>query len=153
MGWSEQEKLGFDLTDWLLDAGEEVAKRSQALGSLDALTPVERLVYEFWIFDMEQQNGGVSQYFFNRSIQQWSILANLAREVLPSFDAFAILTVQRVAAESPESNLPAIDSQDNLDDLDDLDDLYGAIRIPLLLELRSLVDRERPINANTASEL
>jgi hypothetical protein len=145
MGWSEQQKLGFALTDWLLDAGEGVAKRSQALGSLEALTSIERLLYELWIFDMEQQNGGVSQYFCNRPIQRWNTASRLARPLLSSFNVFA-LTLESVVGESADPYESVIGSDVNLDDQ------YGAIRVPLLLELQSLVQRQPLTGENTASD-
>jgi Domain of unknown function (DUF4375) len=145
MGWSEQQKLGFALTDWLLDAGEGVAKRSEAPGGLESLTSVERLLYELWIFDMEQQNGGVSQYFCNRSMQQWNTASRLARPLLSSFNAFA-LTVESVVGESADPYESVIDSEVNLDDR------YDAIRVPLLLELQSLVQRQALSGENTAPE-
>jgi hypothetical protein len=145
MSWSEQQKLGFALTDWLLDAGEGVAERSQALGSLEALTPVERLLYELWIFDTEQQNGGVSQYFCNHPIQQWNTLCRLAHPALPTFNAFT-LTVESVIEKSPDPYESVIDSGLNLDDQ------YDAIRVPLLLELQSLVQRQVATGENVAPE-
>jgi hypothetical protein len=135
MGWSERQKLGFALTDWLLDAGEGVARKSGATGGFEALTPIERLLYELWIFDIEQQNGGVSQYFCNRSIQQWNTISTLGRPFLPSFNAFA-LTVESVIGESPAPYQSVIDSGINLDEQ------YEAIRVPSLSELQSLVQSQ-----------
>jgi hypothetical protein len=135
MAWNEQQKLGFALTDWLLNAGEGVAGRREVLGDLEALTPVERLLYELWIFDLEQHNGGVSQYFCNHPIQQWNTVSRLAQSFLSSFNAFA-LTVESVVGESADPYESVIDSDVNLDDR------YEAIRIPLLLELQSLVHRQ-----------
>jgi hypothetical protein len=132
VGWSEQQLLGFALTRWLLKAGASVARKSITLGGLEALTPQERLLYEVWIFDMEQQNGGVSQYFCNHPIQQWDTASGLTRPALPSFNAFAS-TVDSVVGQSVDPYGSVIDSSVNLDDL------YYEIRVQLLLELQSLI--------------
>jgi hypothetical protein len=143
--WSEQQKLGFALTGWLLDAGAGVARKGQALGGVEALTPIERLLYELWIFDMEQQNGGVSQYFCNQPIQEWNRVSSLARPALPSFNVFAS-TVESVVGQSVDPYESVVDSSVNLDDL------YEDIRVPLLLELQSLVQRPADRSENSAPE-
>ena len=81
--------LPWDLEDWLTDRGDEVARKSAAANSPDVLDARERLLYELWLFDTEQRNGGVSQYFCNHGMDQWDRLSRLATPTLPSFASFA----------------------------------------------------------------
>jgi len=144
--WSEQQILGFALTDWLLKAGASAARKSIALGGVEALTPQERLLYEVWIFDMEQQNGRVSQYFCNHPIQQWSTISGLARPALPSFNAFAS-AVDSVVGQSVDPYESVIDSSVNLDER------YYEIRVQLLLELQSLVQHPLSSSENSSDDV
>lgn len=57
-----------DLDDWLTEAGDRVVHK-MAAGRPEALRPMERLVYEVWLFDTETRNGGASQYFCNRGMR------------------------------------------------------------------------------------
>jgi hypothetical protein len=66
-------EVDWDLEDWLLDAGEQVTHKLIEHG-LASLTPVERLVREFWLMDNQTRNGGVSQYFCNLGLEQWQSL-------------------------------------------------------------------------------
>lgn len=81
--------LPLDLEDWLTDEGDKVVRKAAAANSRDVLTPRERLLYEFWLFDTEQRNGGVSQYFGNRRRAHWDVLSRLAAPALASFPSFA----------------------------------------------------------------
>ena len=132
MGWNQEQLLGFALTDWLLESGERVARKCSTLGSLDELTLAERLLYEFWIFDMEQQNGGVSQYFLNWPVSHWNSHYTLEQSGLPSFNAFAM------KIESIVSGVP--DAHEAFQHIDvDVDGLYGSIRVPVLQELQAFI--------------
>src|SRR6185436_4212959 len=81
--------LPWDLEDWLTDEGDKVVHKAAAADSRDALDPRERLLYEVWLLDTEQRNGGISQYFGNRGLEQWDALSRLAAPALPSFARFA----------------------------------------------------------------
>jgi hypothetical protein len=70
--------LPWDLEDWLTNAGDLAARKKVAEG-LEALDGRERLVYEVWLFDTEIRNGGVSQYFGNRGVEQWERLRAACR--------------------------------------------------------------------------
>ena len=61
----------WELEDWLLQAGEQ-AERKASAGS--SLSPAERLIREFWTFDIHTRNGGVSQYFSNHELARWRAL-------------------------------------------------------------------------------
>jgi hypothetical protein len=50
----------WELEEWLLDAGERGELKAVAG---EPVTPAERLIREFWAFDVHTRNGGVSQYF------------------------------------------------------------------------------------------
>ena len=70
--------------NWLTHEGGRIVRKVAAKGP-DPLDERERLVYEVWLFDTEQRNGGVSQYFCNRSLDQWQTLGDLASRFLPTF--------------------------------------------------------------------
>jgi hypothetical protein len=135
MSWNEEQLLGFALTDWLLDSGENVAKKSRTLLSLDALTSAERLLYEFWIFDIEQQNGGVSQYFLNRPVWHWNSLFTLSRSALPSFSALAV-KIESIVNDAPDAHEAFHDI------VVDVDGLYSEVRVPVLQELQTFVQNQ-----------
>lgn len=63
----------WELEDWLLDAGDR-AERAWLEGGDAALSPVERLVREVWLLDMETRNGGLSQDFANHELARWTAL-------------------------------------------------------------------------------
>jgi hypothetical protein len=132
MGWNEEQLLGFALTDWLLDSGASVAKKTRTLIGLDALTSAERLLYEFWIFDMEQQNGGVSQYFLNRPVSHWNSLFTLSLSSLPSFGPFAV-KIESIVGGAP-------DAHEAFHHINvDVDGLYDEVRVPVLKELQTYI--------------
>lgn len=132
MGWNQEQLLGFALTDWLLDAGASVCKKRLILSSADGLSSAERLLYEFWLFDMEQQNGGLSQYFFNRPISHWVSLSILGRSSLPSFNPFA-MKIDSIVSGAPDAH----EAFHNTDV--DVDGLYDAIRVRVLQELQTFM--------------
>src|SRR6266542_426034 len=100
--------LPLDLEDWLTDEGDKVVRR-EAVAGIDSLTPEERLVYEVWLFDTEQRNGGVAQYFGNRGRKQWESLCLAARNVLAPFAEFAA-HVDAVVANARDPYLAVIAS-------------------------------------------
>ena len=67
----------WDLENWLLDAGEATELKLAADGQL---SPIEKLIRELWVFDIESVNGGVSQYFCNHA-ERWSALVAAASEI------------------------------------------------------------------------
>jgi len=132
MGWNQEQLLGFALTDWLLTSGESVERKIHTLRSLDGLSHAERLLWEFWIFDMEQQNGGVGQYFLNRPVLHWNSLFALSRSALPSFSAFSEKIESNVSgAPDPHAAFHQIEV--------DVDGLYSEIRVPVLRELQTFI--------------
>ena len=81
---------------------------------------------------MEQQNGGVSQYFLNRPVSQWNSLFTLSRSVLPSFSAFAIEieSIVNGVSDAHEAFHHVVV---------DVDRVYSAIRVPVLQELQAFI--------------
>ncbi len=80
--------MPFDLDDWISDVGADVVDRFYTPGVV--LTDPERLVYEVWILDTECRNGGLSQYFGNRGIEQWQSLESVLEAAgFESFRPFA----------------------------------------------------------------
>jgi hypothetical protein len=130
MGSSERDNLGFALTDWLLDTGASAHKKGKALGDSGRLDPLEQLLHEFWLFDVEQQNGGVAQYFLNRPVSHWNRLYALAQTFLPSFTAFGA-KVESLVGQAVDPHEAFYKSSI------DFDGLYSNIRISLLQELQS----------------
>lgn len=124
--------LPFDLEDWLTDEGDKVVRKAAATNSHDALTARERLLYELWLFDTEQRNGGVAQYFDNRSLEQWDTFSGLAALALPSFASFAV-KVNAVVGGSEDPYQAVINSEV------DLDAWYQEHQVRLVTELRSAV--------------
>jgi hypothetical protein len=124
--------LPWDLEDWLTDEGDKVVHKAAAANSHDALDPNERLLYEIWLFDTEQRNGGVSQYFGNRGLAQWDGLSRVAALALPSFAHFAT-KVNAVVGRSHDPYAAVINSDV------DLDAWYREHQLALVTELRSAV--------------
>ena len=124
--------LPWDLEDWLTDEGDKVVRKAAAADSRDALDPRERLLFEFWLLDTEQRNGGVLQYFGNRGLEQWDVLSRLAAPALPSFVPFAA-KVNAVVARSDDPYRAVINSDV------DLDAWYREHQVALVTELRLAV--------------
>ena len=124
--------LPLDLEDWLTEEGGNVVERAAAVNSPDALTARHRLLYEFWLFDTEQRNGGVSQYFCNRGLEQWDTLSRLAAPAIPSFQRFAS-KVNEVVGRSGDPYWAIIQSDV------DLDAWYARNQVELVTELRAAV--------------
>lgn len=81
--------LPWDLEDWLTDEGDKVVRKAAAANGESTLDDRERLLYEVWLLDTEQRNGGISQYFCNHGLAQWDTLSQLAIPTLASFASFA----------------------------------------------------------------
>jgi len=124
--------LPWDLEDWLTEEGDKVVRKAAAANSRDTLDARECLLYELWAFDTEQRNGGVSQYFGNRGLEQWHSLSRLAAPALPSFLSFAA-KVDEVVGRSEDPYQAVIDSGI------DLDSWYDEHKARLVGELREAV--------------
>jgi hypothetical protein len=120
--------LPWDLEDWLTDEGDKLVHR-EAVGGIDSLTPAERLVYEVWLFDTEQRNGGLAQYFCNRGREQWDALCLAARNVLAPFAEFAA-RVDAVVADARDPYLAVLETAGSLDRA------YEACQVNLVSALR-----------------
>ena len=114
-------EVDWELEDWLLDAGERAERKCIGGGEP---SPVERLVVEFWKFDMQALNGGVSQYFCNYDLCHWlafksawmpdvvpslgPILAEIDKTIARGKDAYdAILTSPSIDAFYHDRRLSA----------------------------------------------
>jgi len=117
-----------ELENWLTVEGDKIVRKAAANG-LNVLDARERLIYEMWLFDTEQRNGGVSQYFCNRGLKQWNTLSIIASPALPSFVSFATL-VNQVVGRSTDPYHTIINSDANLDAH------YDKHRVRLLTELK-----------------
>jgi hypothetical protein len=124
--------LPWDLEDWLTDEGARVVRKAAAAGTESALGDREQLLYEFWLFDTEQRNGGVSQYFCNRGLAQWDTLSRLAAPSLPSFATFAV-KVNRIVGRSEDPYERVVNSGV------DLDAWYDEHHVRLVTELQAAV--------------
>jgi hypothetical protein len=124
--------LPWNLEDWLTEQGDRVVKLAETAGH-GSLSPVDRLVYEVWLIDTEQRNGGLAQYFGNRGREHWERLRALALPALPSFALFADL-VESTIHGSTDPYEAVIDADT------DLDAAYDACKSRLVTELKSLVD-------------
>ena len=99
---------------------------------VSSLNERERLLYEVWLFDTEQRNGGVSQYFYNFGLEQWHSLCGHAKLLLPSFAPFAE-HVNQVIGRSQDAYQAVIDSGG------DLDTLYEESQIHLIAALKLMM--------------
>jgi hypothetical protein len=127
--------LPWDLEDWLTEAGHKIVVKAADAGSRDVLDLRERLLYEVWLFDTEQRNGGVSQYFANRGRAHWEVFSRLASPRLPSFAEFAA-KIDKVVGDSEDPYSAIIESDT------DLDQWYEQYCVRLVTELRSAVPEE-----------
>jgi len=78
--------------------------------------------------------------------RQWNTASTLGRRLLSCFHAFA-LTVESVVGESAAPYESVIDSGVNLDEQ------YETIRVQLLLDLQSLVQRQSLSGESTPHEV
>lgn len=119
-----------DLDDWLTDVGLRVARKA-ASSEPPLLDEREQLLNEFSLFDTEQRNGGVSQYFCNWGLERWRTLARLAAPHLPSFPPLA-RRIDAIVGESADPYSAVIESKANLDAW------YERHQAELVTELRAL---------------
>src|SRR5262245_11263633 len=122
-------EVDWDLENWLLEAGERVERKALAG---DSLTPAEKLIREFWLFDIETRNGGVSQYFCNHGKKQWRKLvsASLPKEV-PSLTPI-ITQVERLIAGKTDGYRATLKASP------EIEDLYETHQLNVRRELRQL---------------
>ncbi|MCB9850965.1 MAG: hypothetical protein H6817_09715 [Phycisphaerales bacterium] len=123
--------LPWDLEDWLTDEGDRVVEL-MANDSSDSLSDVDRLIYEVWVLDTEQRNGGVAQYFANRGLAHWERLCALAKPSIPAFAEFAARVNGIIAGAS--SPYDAVSDSDV-----DLDDCYDDASTAIVGRVRELV--------------
>ena len=124
----------WELENWLTDEGDRIVRKvAAAPNGVNALDTRERLIYEIWLFDTEQRNGGVSQYFCNRGLDQWDALSDIASPVLASFAPFAAV-VNRIVGRSAEPYKVVIESRI------DLDAHYNEYQSQLLAELKATTE-------------
>jgi hypothetical protein len=90
--------LSWDLEDWIADIGEVIAK--QELLAANSLSPLQTLVHEIWLLNLEACNGGLSQYFCNRGLAQWQrCIAASKAAGLVAFLPFESAVSQCIASE------------------------------------------------------
>ncbi|NLX98265.1 MAG: hypothetical protein GXY83_19065 [Rhodopirellula sp.] len=122
-------EVDWELEDWLLDAGEQ-AERKVIAGH--SLTPGERLIREFWVFDVHTRNGGVSQYFLNHGAVQWQTLRSAwLPDRVPSLGPI-IAKVERVIASAADPYLATLDASP------EIEEFYEAHQVGVRRELRGL---------------
>lgn len=119
-----------ELENWIVGEGDRIIRKA-ADTSLNALEARDQLIYEIWLFDTEQRNGGVSQYFCNRGLERWETLSKMALPAVPSFGPFADV-VNRVVSRSIDPYQTILNSDV------DLDACYEKCRTNLLLELKEM---------------
>ena len=106
--------MGFDweLEDWLLNAGEKAARKE--IAGLD-LSPLERLTREFWSFDIQALNGGVSQCFCNYGLERWQVFkAAWLPEVVPSLGSI-FAEVDRIIGDSADAYDATLSASEEID--------------------------------------
>ena len=118
-----------ELENWLTEEGDRIMRKAVNDG-MGTLNKRERLIYEVWLLDTEQRNGGISQYFCNRGIKQWHSLSQAASESSPSFTSFVLL-VNQVVSSSADPYKAILSSPF------DFDSHYLKHREQILGELRS----------------
>jgi hypothetical protein len=121
--------LPLDLEDWLDEVADRVLRAEHRL-------PQEELFREVWLFDAENANGGMSQYFCNRS-ERWNELTRLTAEWLPEFApvAAAIREVIGGVADPYEATLEHEEA---------LDEVYDQHRVGILSRLKEILDAAQP---------
>ena len=121
----------WELNDWFLNAGERAERKRIALGT-ESLSAYERLLLEVWLLDLETENGGVSQYFCNRGLDQWRILQSVwIVDKVPSLGPI-ITEIERVIASEFDPYLATLDASPGIEDF------YDTHQPCVLAELRAL---------------
>lgn len=125
----------WDLENWLLEAGEQI---EQKLIAGEVLSPAERLIREFWLFDIQTQNGGVSQFFCNEGLAQWQALKEAwLPHKIPSLEPI-LKEVDRVIFGASDPYLAALDASPNIEEF------YDAHQQEVRRELRQLALGDTP---------
>jgi len=126
-------EIDWELEDWLLEAGERAERKAVAGGPL---TPTERLMREFWMFDIHARNGGVSQYFANHGPAQWQALkAAWLSAPVPSLGPI-IAEVDRVIVGAADPYRAALAASPGIEAL------YESQQLGVRRALRRLQDAE-----------
>ncbi len=118
----------WELEDWLLEAGE-AAERKALAGS--PLTAIEALIREFWVFDVQTQNGGVSQYFCNYPSRWEKLQAASGSKSVPALEAI-VTEVNLVISGSSDPYSAALAASPYLEQY------YEKHQLEVLRELRRL---------------
>jgi hypothetical protein len=79
--------------------------------------PLEKEYFNIWWFDAEVQNGGIHQYFYNGTGDEWEQLVKLSKKL--SFEEFQNL-LSKISAKFPNHYVPS--NRDQRDDLLDVID-------------------------------
>jgi hypothetical protein len=120
-------EVDWELEDWLLEAGERAERKVIAGGSL---SPVERLIHEFWVFDIHTRNGGVSQYFCNHELAQWLALRSAwLPKLVPSLGPI-LAEVDRVIVGATDPYLATLNASPGIEEF------YEAHQLSVRRELR-----------------
>jgi hypothetical protein len=134
--------VDWELEDWLLQAGERAERKVIDGGSLST---AERLIREFWVFDIHTRNGGVSQYFANHGPVQWQALkAAWLPAAVPGLGPI-IAEVDRVIAGAADAYLAALAASPGVEAF------YESHQLGVRRELRRLQDAEPGAAADRAS--
>jgi hypothetical protein len=119
--------VDWELEDWLLDTGGIVEVKAIAGG---ILSPIEQLIREFWVFDMQTRNGGVSQYFVNYGREQWMELhAAWLPELVPSLEPI-LNEVDRLIAGEKDAYLATLEASPKIEEF------YESYQLAVRRELR-----------------
>ncbi|MEM9252524.1 MAG: hypothetical protein AAGB29_09265 [Planctomycetota bacterium] len=118
-----------ELEDWLTDYGGELAEKRTQGGQL---SDNETLLYEFWLFDTHQRNGGVAGYFCNTARDSWASLRSSAAGKVPAFSALCKQIESVILGQA--------DPYDAVTDSGiDFDGHYARIQEVTVKELRALL--------------
>jgi hypothetical protein len=120
--------IDWELEDWLLEAGEATERKASAGSSL---TAIETLIREFWVFDVQTRNGGISQYFCNYPSRWEKLKAASSLSSVPALDAI-VTAVDRVIGSSSEPYSAALAASP------DLEQHYEKHQLEVRRELRRL---------------
>ena len=120
--------LPWDLEDWLTDEGGRVVDERVRNGTS---SPRDHLIYEIWLLDTESRNGGLSQYFANRGIDQWnSCVAAASSGATPSFLPFAAEVTALIDGQ-PDPYLALVERGD------DAEQVWDKYKVAVVRELKA----------------
>ena len=95
----------------MLEAGE-CAERKSLAGS--QLTAIETLIREFWVFDVQTRNGGMSQYFCNYQSRWETLKAASSPGAVPALDAI-VAEVDRIIRGGSDPYVAALTASPHLE--------------------------------------